>query len=115
MRVACKLLYNAGKFMSERTLADVWDAEGCAFTSACETHAKFDVPGALNTPGPKAGSVTAAANAGSESVTASEPGAAATARQLGDKFGCQLSFASQQARLLENAQHLVEFKLILQK
>ena len=57
-------------------------------------------------PGPKAGSVAVAANAGSESVTASEPGVAATARQLGDKFGCQLSFASQQARLLKDAQHL---------
>ena len=88
--------FAAGKLMSERTVASVWAAEGCAFTSACETHVRFNVPGAGNSVGSKPGSVTFGANAGVGSVTATEGADTATASLVGDKFGCQLHVAGQQ-------------------
>lgn len=90
--------YAAGKFMSDRTVASVWAAEGCAFTSACETHARFNVPGAGNSMGSKPGSVTFGANAGVGSVTATEGAGTATASLVGGKFGCQLHVDGQQVR-----------------
>ena len=82
--------------MSERTVASVWAAEGCAFTSACETHARFYVPGAANSVGGKPGSVSFGVNAGVGAVTATEGASTATASLVGAKFGCQLQVAGQQ-------------------
>ena len=82
--------------MSDRTVASVWAAEGCAFTSACETHARFNVPGAENSVGSKPGSVIMGANADVGTVTATEADGAATASLVGDKFGCQLHVNGQQ-------------------